>query len=79
MHNPINFREHMDDSVLDAADVVAQRVGVEEGRRPSQRIKAVEERLEAHERDTRLYILLGSIALAFDAALVLLIVMGAFS
>nr|DAJ90308.1 MAG TPA: hypothetical protein [Caudoviricetes sp.] len=69
----------LEDSVFDACESVSKAMGVPKDRRPSKRMRLLEERVEAYQRDVELFILLGAIALAFDAALVLLIVTGAFS
>ena len=69
----------LEDSVFDACESFSKAMGVAEGRRPSKRMRLLEERVDSIQRDTELFILLGAIALAFDAALVLLIVTGAFS
>lgn len=73
------FSTIMEDSVFDACESVSKAMGVEEDRRPSKRMRLLEERVDCIQKDTELFILLGAIALAFDAALVLLIVTGAFS
>lgn len=67
----------LEDSVFDACESVSKTMGVEEDRRPSKRMRLLEERVDSIQKDTELFILLGAIALAFDAALVLLIVTGA--
>lgn len=73
------FSAIMEDSVFDACESFSKAMGVAEDRRPSKRMRLLEERVDCIQKDTELFILLGAIALAFDAALVLLIVTGAFS
>lgn len=73
------FSAILEDSVFDACESFSKAMGVEEDRRPSKRMRLLEERVDCIQKDTELFILLGAIALAFDAALVLLIVTGAFS
>lgn len=72
-----SFTTTLEDSVFDACESFSTAMGVAEDRRPSKRMRLLEERVDSIQKDTELFILLGAIALAFDAALVLLIVTGA--